>query len=96
MTLTTRTPERTCIGCRTKRPQAALVRVSVGPDGAAELDRHAGGRGAWLCNPPNPCLDLAKKRRGFARAFRQPVGERFLASLTAAITARDDDEADQG
>jgi predicted RNA-binding protein YlxR (DUF448 family) len=37
------------------------------------VDRTAPGRGAWLCVPPLACLETARKRRGFERAFRRPV-----------------------
>ena len=53
VTSTTTTPERTCIGCRSTRPQAALLRVVVGPTGAVIASRTAPGRGAWLCRPPS-------------------------------------------
>jgi predicted RNA-binding protein YlxR (DUF448 family) len=95
----TTTPERTCIGCRSKRPQAALLRVVVVPTGAVIASRTAPGRGAWLCVPPSAadqsdaeitpepgwsCLELAKKRRGFDRAFRRTLGDGALDELTAA------------
>ena len=93
------TPERTCVGCRSKRPQAVLLRVVIAPDGSVIASRTAPGRGAWWCNPPSardqsgaevrpeqhwPCLELAKKRRGFERAFRRPLDEGALDELMTA------------
>ena len=85
------TPERTCIGCRSKRPQTALLRVVIGSGGSLTVSRTAPGRGAWLCNPPAPCLELAKKRRGFERAFRRTLPEGALDELmgTAGHENRD-------
>ena len=62
-------PERTCVGCRGRRPQAELVRVVL-RDGAVVPAVHgAAGRGAYLC-PQAECLAAAQKRRAFTRAFR--------------------------
>jgi len=65
-------PERTCIGCRRKRGQAELVRLTS-EAGRVVLSRPgAPGRSAYLC-PEQTCLAAADKRRAFARAFRGPV-----------------------
>jgi len=52
-------------------------------DGSIRVDRTAPGRGAWLCGPE--CLGLARRRRGFDRAWRTHVPpaalERFAAEL---------------
>jgi predicted RNA-binding protein YlxR (DUF448 family) len=65
-------PERTCVGCRRKRPQAELVRLVV--EGGRVMPARPGspGRSAYLC-PDSRCLEAAEKRRAFARAFRMPV-----------------------
>lgn len=73
-------PVRTCIGCRRRAAAAELLRVVVArdatgaaPQGAALIvpdPRHrAPGRGAWLHRDPD-CVELAQRRRAFARAFR--------------------------
>ena len=72
-------PIRTCIGCRTRRPPAELVRCVLGTDGVARVDRHGAGRGAWLCGPQ--CLELAVRRRAFDRAWRTSVGAEQLVQL---------------
>lgn len=71
-------PERRCVGCGTRRPQAELIRfhtrktegeaLRVVPDASGERL----GRGAYLC-PRLACLELALRRRGFQRAFRAAV-----------------------
>ena len=70
-------PVRTCVGCRARDLAARLVRVALA-DAAAEpsavvIDtaRRLPGRGAWL-HPDPKCLDLAERRRAFARALRVP------------------------
>ena len=65
-------PERTCIGCRRKRGQAELVRLTSEAGRVVPARRGAPGRSAYLC-PEQTCLEAADKRRAFARAFRGPV-----------------------
>ncbi len=63
-------PTRTCVGCRTRRPQPDLLRLARRSDGAVVLSgRRLRGRSAYLC-PDEACLDRAIKRRAFGRAFR--------------------------
>jgi uncharacterized protein len=65
-------PERSCIGCRRKRAQSELVRLKS--EGGQVIPARPGspGRSAYLCPDPK-CLDVAEKRRAFARVFRTPV-----------------------
>ena len=65
-------PERTCIGCRRKRGQAELVRLTSEAGRVVPALPGAPGRSVYLC-PEATCLEAADKRRAFARAFRGPV-----------------------
>ena len=65
-------PERTCVGCRSRRPQAELVRLVLVEGRIVPAGGGAPGRGAYLC-PEEDCLTAAEKRRAFARAFRGPA-----------------------
>jgi predicted RNA-binding protein YlxR (DUF448 family) len=65
-------PERTCIGCRRKRGQAELVRLTNEAGRVMVALPGAPGRSAYLC-PELACLEAADKRRAFARAFRGPI-----------------------
>jgi len=58
----TRSPIRTCIGCRRAREKKALLRIARTPAGircdpAAQLP----GRGAYLCPDPD-CIATARRR----------------------------------
>jgi len=66
-----RRPIRTCVGCRSRRPQDELHRCVLDADGAARISRTAPGRGAWICGAG--CLDAARRNRGFQRAWRTDV-----------------------
>lgn len=75
-------PLRTCVGCRTKRPQTHMVRCVLGPDGLA-VSRTAPGRGAWLCSVA--CLHVAIRRKAFERAWRRAVPARALDGAEEAL-----------
>jgi predicted RNA-binding protein YlxR (DUF448 family) len=72
MTAAVAMPERTCLGCRARRPQPELVRLASRDGRVVPAWPGAPGRGAYLC-PREECLEAAEKKRAFARAFRGPV-----------------------
>ncbi|GGH46633.1 hypothetical protein GCM10010921_22860 [Microbacterium album] len=63
-------PVRTCVGCRTRAPRSALIRV-VAQDLRLVVDERGSlpGRGAWL-HPDRECAENALRRRAFGRALR--------------------------
>jgi predicted RNA-binding protein YlxR (DUF448 family) len=74
----TRSPVRTCVGCRVRTGKSDLLRVVAVVNGtetlqvrSLALDRRGRlpGRGAYL-HPDLRCLDLAERRRAFPRALR--------------------------
>ena len=71
---------RTCVGCRTRAPQAQLIRIAQ-ESGSLVIGRQASGRGAWL-HPTTACLGQADRRGAFARALR------FTGPLDSAELAR--------
>ena len=79
-------PIRTCIGCRERRPQSELLRCVLDAGGALRIDRRAPGRGAWLCGIE--CIEPARRRRAFDRAFRTAVGVAAIDRLAADLNER--------
>ena len=69
----TAAPQRTCIGCRKIRPQAALLRLVRGADGRVHVDSggRAEGRGAYVCPDP-ACLGKALSAGRLGHAFKRP------------------------
>jgi uncharacterized protein len=63
-------PVRTCVGCRTRAPRSALLRV-VAIDSVLVPDERASmpGRGAWV-HETSECVETAIRRRAFVRALR--------------------------
>jgi predicted RNA-binding protein YlxR (DUF448 family) len=71
-----RSPVRTCVGCRQREASSDLLRVVVDgtrtpPVLVPDPRRRQPGRGAHL-HPVPDCLDLAERRRAFPRALRLP------------------------
>jgi uncharacterized protein len=65
-------PVRTCVGCRTRAPRSALLRVVArGSDLVPDPRAAMPGRGAWL-HPTPECVETAIRRRAFVRALRAP------------------------
>ncbi len=62
-------PLRTCVGCRTKRPQQELIRIGRSSDGAVSIGAAALGRGAYLCRKRD-CIGAAFEHDRLRRALR--------------------------
>ena len=87
-------PVRSCIGCRQRRPQSALVRVTRSAAGIA-VDGPSDGRGAWVCRSAgddgvaaSSCVDAALSRRAFARAWRSEVTSSDEAAINELLGPR--------
>lgn len=83
-----RPPQRTCVGCRGRAAKWDLLRV-IAVEGVVVPDPRGRmpGRGAYL-HPALVCLDLAVRRRTFARALRVEGGvdlARLRASLAGTV-----------
>ncbi len=95
-------PVRSCIGCRQRRPQSALVRVTSS-DAGIVFDGSSDGRGAWLCRAASGdgivaagCVDAALSRRAFARAWKRDVSasdEKAINELAGRV-AGDEEHPD--
>ena len=62
-------PFRTCVGCRSTRPQKDLIRVGRSSDGTLSTAVRAGGRGAYLCREAS-CVEAALHSGRLRRALR--------------------------
>ena len=83
-------PVRTCVGCRQRAAKADLLRVVVDDRGAGrevvpDPKGRAPGRGAHL-HPTLECLELAERKRAFARALRQGGRALSLEQLREHLT----------
>ncbi|MBL8068052.1 MAG: YlxR family protein [Armatimonadetes bacterium] len=78
-------PIRTCIACRSRRPQRDLLRLSIGPDGGLALNaKSPQGRSFYIC--PGENCRRAVHARSASRALRQPVsGEVLEAAVQSTL-----------
>src|SRR5215208_875372 len=60
-----RTPQRTCVACRSQDGKRQLVRIVRSGEGRVEVDETGkrAGRGAYLCHRPACWQDALKKGR---------------------------------
>ena len=80
-------PLRTCVGCRSVRPQAELIRVALDAAGAILMNpRRPQGRGAYLC-PSQGCLEQALHRKALGRALRRELTEMDSRAVRQALAA---------
>ncbi|MGW1895004.1 YlxR family protein [Streptomyces sp. NPDC002004] len=80
-------PERTCVGCRERAAKSDLLRIVKIEDACVPDPRGTlPGRGAYV-HPALVCLDLAVRRRAFARAFRARTAPDTQAVRQAVGTA---------
>lgn len=78
-------PLRTCVGCRTVRPQAELIRIARDAGGAVRLaPRRWAGRTAYVCRSA-ACLERALARKALPRALRAPLSGLDPAELAQAL-----------
>lgn len=91
-------PVRTCIGCRRTAPRSVLLRIvgvqvegrpTAVPDPAAVRP----GRGAWV-HRDRGCVELADRRKAFARALRLP-GPVDLGAVHRLVGEQADEQQDE-
>ncbi|MFQ5812698.1 MAG: RNase P modulator RnpM [Anaerolineae bacterium] len=75
-------PQRTCVGCRKKRPKREMVRIIRTPDGGVEIDETGkrSGRGAYLCQRQE-CWDIALKKDRLQHALKTSLTDEERATL---------------
>ncbi len=79
-------PQRTCVGCNTKKDKRELVRIVRTTDGTIKLDRTGklNGRGAYICDNID-CLNKAKKTKKLERAFEINISDEIYDELRGVI-----------
>ncbi len=83
-------PERTCIGCREKKPKRELIRIVRTPDGEVFFDPtgKTSGRGCYIC-PSVSCLKKALKGNRLSNTLKieitKEMKERLHEELLIAV-----------
>lgn len=79
-------PQRTCIGCNTKKDKKELIRVVKDKEGNIQIDKSgkAPGRGAYICDDVN-CLEKAIKSKRLEKVFEMKISEQIYERLRGVI-----------
>lgn len=79
-------PQRTCMGCNTKRNKNELIRIVKNKDGDIFIDitGKANGRGAYICNDVQ-CLEKAIKSKRLEKCFETKVDNEIYESLRGVM-----------
>ncbi len=83
-----KTPQRTCVVCRTKGDKRDFIRVVRSPDGEIliETDKRLNGRGAYLCKT-SICMEKAQKTKALDRALGTKIDEDLWSKLQQIMMA---------
>jgi predicted RNA-binding protein YlxR (DUF448 family) len=85
--MTSRRPQRTCLGCGKRDEQAELLRIIIQENGALEVNRLGDGRGGYL-HGAEACWDLFLRKKSVYRAFHAEVGRPAKEQLILNLRAR--------
>lgn len=79
-------PQRSCIGCNTKKDKKDLIRIVKNKDGNISIDKtgKANGRGAYICNNVE-CLEKAIKSKRLEKNFEEKIDNEIYENLRGVI-----------
>ncbi len=81
-----RQPQRTCMGCNTKKDKKELIRIVKNKNNEITLDRSgkAEGRGAYICDDIQ-CLEKVIKSKRLERIFEAKISDEIYENLRGVI-----------
>lgn len=79
-------PQRTCMGCNSKKDKKDLIRVVKNKENQISIDRTGKqeGRGAYLCDDIQ-CLEKVIKSKRLEKIFDMKISEEIYANLRGVI-----------
>lgn len=82
-------PQRTCIGCKTKKEKREFIRVVKNKENQIAIDKTGKmpGRGAYLCDDIQ-CLEKAIKSKALERAFEMKIKEEIYNDLRGVMVGK--------
>ena len=80
------TPQRTCMGCNSKKDKKELIRIVKTNQNEISIDKTGKkeGRGAYICNDIT-CLDKAIKSKRLERTLDTKIDEEIYNNLRNLI-----------
>ena len=81
-----RQPQRTCMGCNTKKDKKELVRIVKNKENEISIDKTGKqeGRGAYICNDIK-CLEKVIKSKRLEKALDIKISEEIYENLRGVI-----------
>ena len=79
-------PQRTCIGCNSKKSKKELIRIVKDKEGNIQIDRTGKlpGRGAYICDDIS-CLDKAIKSKRLEKTFETKIEDKIYEELRGVL-----------
>ena len=79
-------PQRTCMGCNTKKDKKELIRIVKDKEGKISVDKNGKqeGRGAYLCDDIQ-CLEKVIKSKRLEKVFECKIAEEIYEKLRGVI-----------
>ena len=79
-------PQRTCIGCSTKKNKNELIRIVKDKNGNISIDKtgKANGRGAYICDEVE-CLEKSIKSKRLEKTFETKISEEIYENLRGVM-----------
>ncbi len=79
-------PQRTCIGCNSKKNKNELIRIVKDKKENISIDKtgKAAGRGAYICDNIE-CLERAIKTKKIDKAFEMKINNEIYESLRGVM-----------
>lgn len=79
-------PQRTCMGCNTKKDKKDLIRIVKNKDGEISIDKTGKmpGRGAYICDDVE-CLEKAIKSKRVDKVFETTIEDEIYDKLRGVI-----------
>ena len=77
-----RLPQRTCIGCNTKKDKKDLIRIVKNKNEEIKVDLTGkmDGRGTYICKQEE-CLNKAIKNKRMSRTFEMEISDTIYGNL---------------
>lgn len=79
-------PQRTCMGCNTKKDKKDLIRIVKNKENQISIDKTGKqqGRGAYLCDDIQ-CLEKLIKSKRLEKVFDMKISEEIYENLRGVI-----------
>lgn len=82
-------PQRTCMGCNTKKDKHDLIRIVKNKENEISIDKTGKkeGRGAYICDNIE-CLERAIKSKRIEKIFDMKISEEIYENLRGVILGK--------